>query len=369
MTEMFKSYQLTDTIKLRNRIIMAPMTTWSSQEDGQVSNEELNYYKKRSRGVGLVITATTYTMPDGMGFVNQFYAGDDSYIPSLTRLAKAIHHGGAKAVLQIFHAGRMSSQSIIGGNQIISASAIKALREEAELPRAVSEGEIHNILDSFYETTRRAIIAGFDGVEIHGANSYLIQQFFSPHSNRRDDYWGGSLEKRMRFPIGVIGSVKRAVADFANEDFIIGYRLSPEEKEEPGITIEATKEFVDILADQGLTYLNISLSNYNQTSSRNKEDPIPVGKQIMAIVNNRIPIMGVGSIKDELDVREALMFGYDMVQLGKALIMNPDWVEKVKDNKPLRNKIKASEAKSLHIPEGLFARLENFGDDFKIIDE
>ncbi len=274
MADILKPYQLSSTIELRNRLVMAPMTTWSSQPDGQISLDELDYYRYRSGGVGMVITATTFTIPNGMGFKNQFYAGgDDLYIPSLTKLADSIKLGGAKAILQMFHAGRMSKKSVLGGNQIVSASAVKALREDSELPRELSEPEIHNIIESFYEATRRAIRAGFDGVEIHGANTYLVQQFFSPpHSNRRDDYWGGgSLLKRLRFPIGIVSSVKRAAADFGDDDFIVGYRFSPEEVEEPGITMDDTLKLVDVLADQGLTYLNLSLSNYKQTSMRDKK--------------------------------------------------------------------------------------------------
>lgn len=357
MADVFQPYMLTESIELRNRLVMAPMTTWSSQADGQVSLDELDYYRHRSTGVGIVITGTTYTTPNGMGFENQFYGGDDLYIPSLGRLAQAIHSGGAKAILQIFHAGRMSSASVLGGNQIESASAVKAERPDAEMPRELTEGEIYNVLDSFYEVTRRAIKAGFDGVEIHGANTYLIQQFFSPHSNRRDDYWGGDLERRMRFPIGVISSVKRAVMDNGIKDFIIGYRLSPEETETPGIRLADTLRFVDILADLGLTYLNLSLNSYNQQSLVDEKVTEPVGKQILSIVGKRIPVMGVGGIDSREKANDAREFGYSMVQIGKSIVMNPDWVARVEGNRPLRESLKVTEAKSLYIPKGLMDKI------------
>ncbi len=366
MADILQSYQLTDQIELRNRLVMAPMTTWSSQADGQISLEELDYYRHRSAGVGVVITGTTYTTPNGMGFENQFYGGDDLYIPSLGKLAQAIHMGGAKAILQIFHAGRMSNSTVLGGNQVVSASAVKSLRDNAELPRALEEGEIHNIIDSFYEVTRRAIKAGFDGVEIHGANTYLIQQFFSPHSNRRDDYWGGDLERRMRFPIGIISSVNRAVKDFADEAFIVGYRLSPEETEEPGITLQDTLNFVNILVDQKLTYLNLSLGEWDQKSLRNPSDKVPVGRQILDVINGKIPVMGVGSVMNEDDANSARNFGYDMVQLGRSIIMNPDWVSKVKNHQSLRTSIKLSEASKLYIPSGLMKKIKTYKDWFPI---
>lgn len=369
MADILRPYALTESIKLRNRLIMAPMTTWSAQADGQVSLEELDYYRYRSTGVGMVITGTTYSIPNGMGFENQFYAGDDLYIPSLTKLADTIKVGGAKAILQICHAGRMSHSKLLGGNQVVSASAVKALRDGAEMPRELSETEIHNIIDSFYETTRRAIRAGFDGVEIHGANTYLIQQFFSPHSNRRKDYWGGSLEKRLRFPLGVISSVKRAVKDFGQAEFIIGYRFSPEEIEEPGITMEDTLSLVDILADQGLTYLNVSLSNYKQTSMRQTEGDLAVGKQILAVINGRIPLMGVGSVKTFEDANDARNFGYDMVQLGRTIVINPDWVSRVKAGKKIKPALDLKKVDKLYIPSEMLEHIKEAGDWFPMINK
>lgn len=358
MADILKPFALTENIELRNRLVMAPMTTWSGQPDGQVSLEELDYYRYRSGGVGMVITATTYTIPNGMGFENQFYAGDDLYIPSLSRLADSIKVGGAKAILQMFHAGRMSNSKILGGNQIVSASSVKAEREGAELPRALSEAEIHNIIESYYEATRRAIRAGFDGVEIHGANTYLLQQFFSPHSNRRDDYWGGSLEKRLRLPMGIISSVKKAVAEYADDQFIVGYRFSPEEIEEPGITMDDTLTLVDVLADQGLTYLNVSLPNYKQTSMRNSSDIVPVGKQLLAVINGRLPLIGVGGVMDFEDANDAHKFGYDMVQLGRALIINPDWVSRVRSGKAIDKELDLTLADNLYIPEAMIDKIK-----------
>lgn len=111
----------------------------------------------------------------------------------------------------------------------------------------------------FGEATRRAIQAGFDGIELHGANTYLLQQFFSPHSNRRTDKWGGSVEKRMTFALEVIKRVHETVEKYANRPFIVGYRISPEEIEEPGIRMADTLQFIDVLAEQPIDYLHVSM--------------------------------------------------------------------------------------------------------------
>lgn len=358
MSDILKPYMLTESIELRNRLAMAPMTTWSAQVDGQTSLEELDYYRVRSSGVGLVITGTTYTLPNGMGFEGQFYAGHDLYTKSIGRLAQAIHSGGAKAVLQIFHAGRMSNSKLLGGNQPVSASDVPALRPNAEKPRPLTEVEIDNIITSFYETTRRAIEAGFDGVELHGANTYLLQQFFSPHSNKRTDHWGGDLEGRMAFPLAVIDAVQKAVRDYGKEDFIIGYRLSPEEIEEPGITIDDTLNYVNILCTKKLTYLNLSLSKYDQTSWRDETDQIPVGKRILDMIGDRVPILGVGGIDSVLNAEDARNLGYSMVQLGKSIIMNPDWVKRAEEGQALRETLNPKDAKKLFIPKPMLAKIQ-----------
>lgn len=368
MAEILNAYQVTDQIKLRNRLVMAPMTTWSSQADGQVSIEELDYYRYRSQGVGLVITGTTYTLPSGVGFENQFYGGDDLYIPSLRKLADAIHMGGAKAVLQIFHAGRMSKSNLQGGTRVVSASDIPAVRPDAQVPRPLLEGEIHNIIESFYETTKRAIKAGFDGVEIHGANTYLLQQFFSPHSNRREDYWGGSLEKRLRFPMAIVHRVLAAVAEEGPNDFMVGYRFSPEEIEEPGISLEDTLFLVDALADTDLTYLNVSLERYNQTSKRQVNLHDPIGKLLLQKIRGRKPLMGSGGISTLEDANDALGLGYDMIQLGKTLIMNPDWVGAIRNHRPLREGLTAEDVKRLYIPSGLYKKMLEHEGWFNLLD-
>lgn len=134
----------------------------------------------------------------------------------------------------------MANPKFNEGEQPISASPIAALRPDAVPPREMTHAQINQMIEDFGEATRRAIEAGFDGIEIHGANTYLLQQFFSPHSNRREDTWGGSREKRTRFPIEVLTKVQHVVAENEASHFIIGYRFSPEEIEEPGIRFEDT---------------------------------------------------------------------------------------------------------------------------------
>ena len=273
-TPLFQPIILRSGIQIDNRVVMAPMTNFSSNPDGTVSDEEVAYYSRRSNGVGMVVTACAYVTANGKGFHGEFGSDRDDLIPSLRRLASAIKEQGAKAVLQIFHGGRMCPPELVPNGEIVSASAVPAERGTVsdQVPRALTETEIQSIIRDFGESTRRAIEAGFDGVEIHGANGYLIQQFFSPHSNRREDQYGGSLEKRLSVPIAVVDEVKKVVAKHAKQPFLVGYRFSPEEPETPGITMADTLALIDVLASKELDYLHVSLNEFWSTPRRGVED-------------------------------------------------------------------------------------------------
>lgn len=240
---MFDSYKLNGDINIRNRFIMAPMTTFSSNKDLSISDEELKFYEARSKDVGMVITSESFFQEIGQGYSNQFFAGNDSTIPSLKKVAAAIHSGGAKAILQVGHKGR---KALPNKDKLVSASAIKGSRNHLDIryfipkPRSMTNREIEDFIEGFYQCSRRAIQSGFDGIEIHGMN--LLQQFFSGASNHREDKWGGSLENRIRLPLEVINSIDKAKKDCDAPNFIVGYRFNPEERGETGINRNRSAE-------------------------------------------------------------------------------------------------------------------------------
>src|SRR5213080_1807179 len=316
---LIEPYTLPNGVKLKNRIVMAPMTNFSSNPDGTVTDAEVKYYSRRSSGVGMVITACTYVTENGKGFHGEFGGDRDELIPSLRQLASAIKEQGAKAVLQIFHGGRQIPPELVPNGEVVSASAVPVEGEGKPVPRALTETEVESIIRDFGETTRRAIEAGFDGVELHGANGYLIQQFFSPHSNRREDQWGGSLEKRLAFPLAVVDEVKKVVAEHAKESFVVGYRFSPEEPETPGITMADTLTLVDALADKNLDYLHVSLQNFWSTPRRGIQDTRSRIEIIQERVGDRVPVIGVGSIYTADDALKAMQAGIPLIALGREL--------------------------------------------------
>jgi len=364
----FTPFTLPNGVELKNRIVMAPMTNFSSNPDGSVTDAEVNYYARRSGGVSMVITACTNVTPNGKGFHGEFAGDTDEMIPSLKRIATAIKEQGAKAILQIFHGGRMCPPELVPNGELVSASDVPAQRggvstEEPDVkPRALKEVEVEEIIHAFGETTRRAVEAGYDGVEIHGANGYLIQQFFSPHSNRREDQYGGSLEKRMTFPLAIVDEVKKVVKEHAPADFIVGYRFSPEEPETPGITMGDTLKLVDTLADKGLDYLHVSLGEFFSTPRRGVEDLNKTRMNyLLETINQRVPLIGVGSIYTAEDARKAFETGVPLLALGRELIIDPDWVQKVAEGKEAEivTEIDKSKQQELVIPDPLWNAIIN----------
>ncbi|SNT25273.1 2,4-dienoyl-CoA reductase [Bacillus sp. OK838] len=355
-TPLFDSFNLGKGMEVKNRLVMAPMTNFSSNPDGTVTDAEVNYYERRSGGVGMVITACTYVTANGKGFHGEFGGDTDEMIPSLHRLASAIKAKGAKAILQIFHGGREVPPELVPNGDVVSAGNIPSEGEGKPVPRPLTEREIESIILDFGETTRRAIEAGFDGVEIHGANGYLLQQFFSPHSNRREDKWGGSLEKRLTFPLAVVDEVKKAVAEYAKNPFIVGYRFSPEEPETPGITMDDTLALIDGLVSKNIDYLHVSLMDFWSKARRGAEADRPRIEIIKERVGDQVPVIGVGSIYTADDAIKALQSGVPLIALGRELIIDPEWVQKVEQGRETEivTKINKDNQQQLDIPDPLW---------------
>ncbi|ETA74635.1 NADH-dependent flavin oxidoreductase [Ligilactobacillus equi] len=354
-------YTLKNGVTLKNRVVIPPMTEGSALADGSVSDQELKYFRQRAGGVGMFISPVANVNNLGKGFPGELAVTDDAFIPRLREMASAMKYNGTKAILQIFSAGRMSNSAVLGGQPPVSASAVPAPREGYETPRALSEEEIEQTIKDFGQAVRRAIQAGFDGVEIHGANTYLIQQFFSPHSNRRTDKWGGSLENRMRFPLAVVDEAYRIIEEYADRPFILGYRISPEEIEEPGIRLDDTLKLIDKLADKPLDYLHVSMGYVFRTSLVDKSDEEPIIYKIKKQVNGRLPLISVGSVETPQEAENVMDEGIELVAIGREYIREPRWIEKVMDNDEgaIRYTLSPSDLEDLNISPAYWDLLQN----------
>lgn len=345
-------------LELKNRVMMAPMTTKMSFFDGVVTTDEIEYYRAHSGEVGALITGAANVQPNGKGWDGELGAYDDKFLPGLTKLSSAIKEKGTKAILQIFHGGRMTS-SRITGETIVSASNIPAEREDAETPRELSKVEIYELIENFQKATKLAIKAGFDGVELHGANTYLLQQFFSPHSNRREDKWGGTLEKRFTFIDLLVDSIIKTADESNVQNFVVGYRFSPEEYETPGIRFEDTLYLVDKLADKKLDYLHISLNDFSKISVDESYQDKTMLQYVHEKIAGRVPLVSVGDITTGADATKALE-NSELFAIGKAILIDPNWTSKVlndEENK-IRTRLSQKDCEELQISNGVWGFLE-----------
>jgi 2,4-dienoyl-CoA reductase-like NADH-dependent reductase (Old Yellow Enzyme family) len=353
MTEnVLQDFVFNNGLRLRNRVVMSPMTTMASFYNGMVTQDEIDYYAARSSGPGMVITGVANVSASGKGFEGELSVSQDSMIPGLQEVANAIKKHGALAVLQIFHAGRKSNSRILRGEHPKSASAVAAeYPQDSEIPQELSDSEIREIIEDFAQATRRAIAAGFDGVELHGANTYLLQQFFSPHSNRRQDRWGGDCDKRMNFALAVISSVHKAISTYAARPFLLGYRLSPEEIETPGIRFQDSLYFAEQIREH-IDYLHLSMGSYQRSSLNDTQDQEPLQAKFARVTKGHIPLIGVGSVESLEDAEAALAGGADLVALGRELLREPQWVQKISahDFASIRTTISTSDMAELSIP-------------------
>ena len=230
----------------------------------------------------------------------------------------------------------------------------------------LTDAEIRELVAAFAQATQYAVDAGFDGVEIHGANGYLLQQFYSAASNLRDDEWGGSREKRMAFPLAVARAVADTVAASGRQDFIVGYRFSPEEAPANGIKMADTLALIDELVKLPLQYLHVSLGDFNEPAENAATHPdLPPQRiaQIHRHLAGRLPLVGVGGLVSAQSIADAGNSGHaELIAVGRGAIINPDFALKIAEGR--ENELADSldgplGAQAQHIPDVLWGLLLN----------
>jgi 2,4-dienoyl-CoA reductase-like NADH-dependent reductase (Old Yellow Enzyme family) len=248
---------------------------------------------------------------------------------------------GSLAILQIYDGGRIAKPELIGEECLRAASAVASLRPGARTPRAMTSDEVENLIARFREAATLARKAGFDGVEIHGANHYAVHQFFSPRANHRDDHWGGSLSKRMNFAL----AVAQAVRDALGPKLIAGFRITPFEAEADGYTLDDAKLLCNELAKLNLDYISVSLDDYRMSRPTGEarvydrpveQMPAPAASPITEfarIIAGRSAVMASGGIKTCADAEGAIKLGADLVAVGRAVVVDPEWLSKVRGNR------------------------------------
>ena len=315
---LFQPFTLNNGVTVKNRLAVAPMTHFGSLADGLISDQERTFLGNRAGDMGLFISAATLVQEGGKAFRGQPEATGENCLDSLKETAQIIQKQGAKAILQIHHGG---SQAMVELNR---RDKISASASEKDGAREASAAEVEELIASFAQAADLALRAGFDGVEIHGANGYLIQQFYSAQSNRRNDQWGGSLENRMRFPLAVVDAVAAVREKHQRNDFIIGYRFSPEEAGEDGLTMAETGALIDALVQKPLQYLHVSLWEFDKKVRRGGDTAQTRMQFIHDCINGKLPLIGVGNLFTADDILLAFKTGWaEFIALGKTVMINP----------------------------------------------
>lgn len=335
--DLFSPYKLGD-IELANRMVMAPMTRCRAVEEGNIPSPlAVTYYAQRSQA-GLIITEGSQVSPQGVGYIRTPGIYSPQQVAGWKKVTDAVHHAGSKIFLQLWHVGRVSHPSLLDGKMPVAPSAVPVEGEihtpsgkkKIELPRALELDEIQDIINQFKRGASNAKAAGFDGVEIHGANGYLLDQFLRDGSNNRTDQYGGILRNRARLPLEVV----RAVADVFGVDRV-GYRISPH-FQRYSMSDSNPLETFSYLAEE----LNRLRLGYLHMIERVSEPQIVPPEERFASVIREI-FDGAFILNGGYDAKkgnEAIRkLDADLISYGSLFLANPDLPERFKKNAPLNS--------------------------------
>ena len=340
-SKLFEKYKLNNNVEVPGLLAVAPLTLFGSNPDGSVSDEEREYLKLRATNIGLYILGATAVSQEGIAFATQPRALSDKDIPANEERVKIVKSQGALAINQIHHGGCYANKKN-SGVPVMAVSAEVANKEleakgnlnDENKCIELKEEDIKRIINDFARATEISLKAGYDGIEIHGANNFILQQFYSGYYNKRNDEWGGSLEKRMRFPLEVVDACCKIRDKYNKPEFIIGYRLSPEEPFENGITMTETMALVRELVKKPIQFIHVSERNYYQKVRRGEGVGQPRLKLIHDELKGKMALIGVGGLYTDKDFNKALNSGLsDFIGTGRASMLNKDLGVLLKEGK------------------------------------
>lgn len=331
-------------LKLDNRFAVAPMTRVSATADGAPTDAMAGYYAEFARGgFGLVITEGTYTdTTHSQGYLNQPGLATDAHAAGWRPVTDAVHAAGVPIVAQLMHAGALS-QGNSHGVETIAPSAVAPRGTMLEeyggagtwpTPREMSAADIDAAIAGFVDAAVRARAAGFDGVEIHAANGYLLDQFLTTYTNHRTDEYGGTVAHRIRLAAQISAAVRTAVG----ADFLVGVRLSQTKVNDfeyrwPGGAQDAEVIFT-ALAATGIDYLHIASEGRDFIDGARLDD----GRTITALARQvtGLPVIANGGMHDTTQAADVLDGGHaDVLSIGRGALANPDLPQRVSSGAPL----------------------------------
>ena len=328
-------------IELKNHIVMSPMTR--SRANGNIPNDLMaEYYQQRS-GAGLIITEGTSPSPNGLGYARIPGIFSDAQVEGWKKVTTAVHEAGGKIFVQLMHTGRIShALNLPEGAQVLAPSAVAAKgqmwtdqqqMQDLPTPKAMTTEELQQTKQEFITAAKNAVKAGFDGVELHGANGYLLEQFLSPVSNVRTDEYGGSIENRCRFVIEVAQAVADAIGKEKTAIRLSPYGVASDMPHYPEIDAEYTY-LAQQLNNIGIAYIHL----VDHSALGAPAVPVEIKKAVRDNFKNTIILAGGYSIDNaEADVESGLG---DLVAIGRPFINNPDLVQRFANSWQLSQDLK-----------------------------
>ena len=365
-SKLFEKYKLNNNVEVPSRLAVAPLSLYGSDPSGHLLDEERQYLTKRATGIGLYILGAAAVSLEGIGIMGQPRALSEKDIPSLAERAKIVKGQGALAICQIVHGGLFGNKQYSGKTPLSPSAEVgnKELEKMGILNddtrnKDLTNEDVLRIIKDFSYATELSIKEGYDGIEIHAANNFLVQQFYSGYYNKRKDEWGGSLEKRMRFPLEVVDACCKIRDKYNKPKFIIGYRLSPEEPFEDGITMTEILALVRELLKKPLQFIHVSPSKFFQEARRGEGAGTPRLKLIHDELKGKMALIGVGGLLSSEDLNKALDSGFaDFIAVGRALMLNKDLGTLLKEGKgdKLNLEIDPEHPEQFNIPKVLWGQ-------------
>jgi 2,4-dienoyl-CoA reductase-like NADH-dependent reductase (Old Yellow Enzyme family) len=324
-------------IKLKNRIVRSATYEKRADEDGFVTDSLIEFYRILTEGgSGLIITGNALVHPSGRTITQMLCIHSDIYINGLARLTEAVHELGGVIFLQLVHGGRQSLPILLGGEMPLAPSAVYDPSTKV-MPRQMTDSEIWEMIDAFADASRRARLAGFDGVQIHGAHGYLISEFLSPHTNRREDYWGGDEERRFHF----LEEVYKAMRGEVGDDFPLIIKMNADDMLDAGLKPQEALRIARRLEALGIDAIEVSGGMYESGKKTARPDIIKPEDEAYFRDSSRlfksflnIPVILVGGIRSRSIMEDILQKGdADLVSLSRPLIREPDLPERMRMGK------------------------------------
>ena len=323
------------SLTLKNRMIMAPMATHFATENSEATETMKNYYAERARGgVAMITLESCFVHLSGRGGARRLGIYKDSLVPGLKSVTDAVHENGALVCCELHHGGPQCKSDLIG-EMPLCASSSNYQKGMETIPRMLTREEIPQMVDYFARGAERARDAGFDAIMLHFGHGYLANSFLSPLSNTREDEYGGSLENRARFPLEIVAGIRTALG----RDFPLIVRLSAEDGIVAGMSLDESLQLAKMLEEAMVDCLQITagihLVMYRmvQPMAMPRGCLVPFVRRFKEAVS--IPVAVVGRINNPALAEEILQNGdADAIYLGRPLIADPYYPQKVMDGRP-----------------------------------